>query len=149
MAKLNVSGRFIVTIGYGAGPVIWVEVCVSDQAGKSVQLTFPKDPNDGPVKLFVLLSALLGPGQFALKITDLVWQDNGFYAFLVQAPGDVGNLNHIGVTTLGILVSEGADNGQALACSCSPAAPAMWTAARTEATGELKEKLSKGSLSRK
>ncbi len=133
MARLDVSGSFIVTVGYGAGPVAWVVVCVSDENGKPYPLSIPTDPNNGPVQIFIALSAILGPTKIDLRITDTAPQGVGYYWFAVEPPADVGgNLAGMGVSSLGIIVNDGSSHGQGLGCACAPATVATWYATRMQ-----------------
>jgi hypothetical protein len=138
MAELDVSGSFLITIGRGNGPETWVAVSVSSEDGKPASLKFPKRSGGlQPVEIFVALSAMFGAFPIPLRIVEVQAQPAGFYALRLEAPADLGaRLDATRPSTLGIIVDDGIDRGQALACSCGGAEVTSWLAGRTQAPGQ-------------
>ena len=126
MAKLDVSGTFLITIGHGEGPDTWIALSVSSDDGNPKSLDFqdpdPQDPfADQPVDVFVALSAMFGAFRIGLRIVEVQEQEPGFYALRVVGPSDLSHIEQTRPSTLGIVVDDGTDRGQALACSCGAA----------------------------
>lgn len=147
MAELDVSGSFLITIGRGAGPETWVVISVSSEDGKPKLLNFPKKP-DGqqPASVFVVLSAMWGAHEIPLRIVEVRQQEPGFYGLRVEPSSNdaaVDRLEAIRPSTLGIVIDDGTDRGQALACSCGAAEVTAWFADRTR-THRRKGKRSSG-----
>jgi len=137
MAKLDVSGTFLITIGGGAGPDTWVVLSVSDGDGNPKLLDFQEPPAEQPVDVFVALSAMFGAFQISLRIVEVQQQELGFFALRVEAPHDLGvRVEQTRPSTLGIVVNDGTDRGQALACSCGAADVTSWFGERTQTPRE-------------
>jgi len=133
MAELDVSGSFLITVGRGQGPETWVVVSVNNQDGTPVDLKFPKHLQEGPVHVFVALSAMLGPSEIPLYIVEVQPMESGFCGLRVQAPSDLGvKLEDVKPSSLGIVVTVKKDRGQALACDCGAAQISNWHAATTQ-----------------
>jgi hypothetical protein len=137
MAELDVSGSFLITIGRGNGPETWLALSANSEAGKPVVLKFPKElGGDGPVEVFVALSAMFGAFPVPLHVVEVETQPLGFYGLRVVAPGDLGaKLEAMRPSTLGVIVTTKTDRGQGLACSCGGAEVTSWFAARTQKPG--------------
>lgn len=123
MAKLDVSGSFLITIGRGNGPENWVVLSVNDQTGA------PVNPHESQIEVFVVLSAMFGAFQIPLHIAE--FQDSpmppGFINFRVTVPGDLGqSLHAIRASTLGVTVTTKTDRGQAMICPCGVAQVESW-----------------------
>lgn len=132
MAALDVSGTFFITIGRGDGPETWVVVSVNNEDGTPKLLNFPKDSR-GPAYIFVALSAMFGAFAIPLGIVEVQPQEAGFYGLRVEAPGDVGvRLEKMRPSSLGVVIADGMDRGQTLACSCGGAEVTSWFANRTQ-----------------
>jgi hypothetical protein len=124
VAKLDVSGSFLITVGGGAGPDTWIALSVSSDDGNPKSLDFqdPQSPlSDQPVDVFVTLSAMFGAFRITLRIVEVQEQEPGFYALRVEGPSDLSHIELTRPSTLGIVVDDGTDRGQALACSCGAA----------------------------
>ncbi len=134
MAELGVSGSFLITIGHGAGPETWVVVSVGSDDGNPKFLDFPAgDPDQGPADVFVVLSAMSGAMEIPLRIVDLQPMQLGFYGLRVEAPDDLEvRLEDTRPSTLGIVIDDGTDRAQALACSCGAADVTPWFGERTQ-----------------
>jgi hypothetical protein len=133
MAELDVCGSFLITIGRGAGPETWVVISVASEDGKPVSLTFPKDPEEGPVDIFIALSAMFGAFDIPLRIVEVQPEPAGFYGLRVEGPSDLGvRLEATRPSALGIVVDNGKNRGQALACSCGGAEVTAWFGDRTQ-----------------
>ena len=127
MAELDVDGAFLITIGGGQGPETNVVVSVSAEDGRPEMLTIPKNPDEGPVSIFIALCAMFGAFDIPLRITAFQPMPLGFYGFRVEAPPDLGvRIEDTVPATLGIVVDTGQDRGQALACSCGGAHVTSW-----------------------
>src|SRR5215218_5277487 len=85
MAEVDVVGSFLITIGHGAGPEMWVAVSAS-RDGSAFDL--PSDPDDRSIELSVKLSAMFGL-SIPLRIADANPQGLGFAAYRVMAPNDL------------------------------------------------------------
>jgi hypothetical protein len=142
MAKLDVSGNFLITVGQGLlGPETWVVLSVSDQAGNPKFLNLldlAEDPWRQPVQISLLLSAMFVPTHIPLSIVEIKGlHDPGWYGFRVEAPSDLGaRLEQTRPSVLGILVDDGTDRGRAFACSCGGAQVTPWYGERTETPRE-------------
>lgn len=127
MAELDVSGSFLITIGRGQGPETWVVVAANYENGKPVAFKFPKHLLEGPVRIFVALSAMFGAFEIPLIIKEIQAMEDGFCGVRVQAPDDLGvKLDSIRPSSLGVVVTVGKDRGQALACDCGGAKVTSW-----------------------
>jgi hypothetical protein len=127
MAELDVSGSFLITIGRGNGPETWVVVSANHENGKPVAFKFPKDLLEGPVHIFVALSAMFGADEIPLWIREVQPMEPGFCGLRVVAPDDLGvKLQDLRPSSLGIVVTVGKDRGQALACDCGGATVTSW-----------------------
>jgi hypothetical protein len=127
MAELDVSGSFLITIGRGDGPETWVVVSANDEHGKPVVFNFPKNPQNGPVHVFVALSAMFGAYEIPLYIKEAQPMEEGFCGIRVETPSDFGvTLDKIAPSSLGIVVTVKKDRGQALACDCGGAKVTSW-----------------------
>ncbi len=130
MAELDVDGAFLITIGHGAGPEMWVSVAASREGAG---FNLPSDPNDDGIDISVTLSAMFGPLHIPLRIVEVRPQGLGFAAYRVQGPSDLGvGLHSIRPATLGITVDDGTDRGQSLACSCAGADVTSWFGERVQ-----------------
>ena len=139
MAKLDVSGSFLITIGHGAGPETWVVISVSSDDGNPKSLDFqdPQSPfADQPVDVFVVLSAMFGAFRITLRIVEVQEREPGIYALRVEGPSDLSEIEQTRPSTLGIVVDDGTDRGQALACSCGAADVTTWVGERTQTPPE-------------
>jgi hypothetical protein len=140
LAELDVSGSFIITIGTGKGPETWVMVSVMHENGKPTVLNLaPEDSTQGPVSIYVALSAAFGAAVLPLYIREVqtIYTQPGFYGLRVEGPADFGQIENNGVTTLAIVVDTGKDRGQTLACACGKAEVTKWCADRMkQPTGE-------------
>ena len=134
MAELDVSGSFLITIGRGNGPETWLSLSVNSEDGQPVAIDFPKTlGGDGPVEVFVTLSAMFGPFPIPLHVVEVQSQPLGFYGLRVVAPGDLGaKLEAMRPATLGVVVTPKTDRGQGLACACGGARVTSWLAGRTQ-----------------
>src|ERR1041385_1631845 len=127
MAELDVSGSFLITIGRGDGPETWVVVSANQEDGTPVSFSFPKNPQRGPVHIFVALSAMFGAYEIPLTIVETQSMEPGFCGLRVRAPTDLGaTLKDIRPSSLGIVVTVEMDRGQALACDCGGAEVTSW-----------------------
>ncbi len=138
VAKLGVSGSFLITIGHGAGPETEVVLSVSDQDGNPKLLDFREPPSDEqPVRVFVALSAMFGAYEISLRIVEVRTLETGFYGLRVEAPkSEVGRLENMRPSALGIVVDDGTDRGQALVCACGGADVTSWFGERTQTPPE-------------
>jgi hypothetical protein len=124
MAEVNVVGSFLITIGHGAGPEMWVAVSASRQGSA---LDLPSDPDDRSIELSVKLSAMFGPLSIPLRIAEVYPQGLGFAAYRVMAPNDLGvTIDRTRPATVGIVVDDATDRGQTLACACIGADVTSW-----------------------
>ncbi|CAA9418840.1 hypothetical protein AVDCRST_MAG82-1290 [uncultured Rubrobacteraceae bacterium] len=90
-----------------------------------------------PVDVFVALSAMFGAFPIPLRIVEVQQQEVSFYALRVEAPRDLGiRIEQTRPSTLGIIVDDGPDRGQALACSCGAADVAPWVGEHTQTPRE-------------
>jgi hypothetical protein len=120
MAALRVSSSFLITRGTGAGPQTWVVVSATREDGTSFQ--FPLTIEKMPVKVFIALSPTFAASAIQLKIVEVKPQEPGFCGLRVDPkPSDVLSIDQMKPSALGIVVDDGTDRGQALACSCHPA----------------------------
>jgi hypothetical protein len=120
VAKLEVSGSFFIAPGETPVPETWVAISVLSADGNPKDLDFPA--GNPPVEVFLVFSALFGADEMSLRILDDDRQRPGFYVLRVETFADLGQrLDQIGPVTLGIIVDDGTDRGQALACSCGVA----------------------------
>jgi hypothetical protein len=128
MAELDVSGAFIITIGHGSGPEVEVAISANYEDGKPYD--FPRELEKMPVSIFVALSPMWGGWFLPLKIVKVIDQAHsvpGFCAVRVENEwSDIPPLDQVKPATLGIVVDDGADRGQCLACSCGPAEVSTW-----------------------
>ena len=138
MANLDVSGNFLITIGHGEGPETNVVLSVSDEDGKPKFLDFPDPPDSRqPAHVSVVLSAMFGAFQISLRIVEVMPMETGYYGLRVEAPSDLGvRLEQTRPSVLGIVVGDGTDRGQALACSCGGADVTPWFGERTQTSRE-------------
>ena len=122
MTKLDVAAHFLITIGQGSGSQTELVVAINRQDGSPVDLNLPKNLNKGPVEVFVSLSTTWG-AFFTLPLTVVATaqQRPGFYGLRVEGPPDLGPLEKLGISVLGVVVDTGKERGQALACCCKPA----------------------------
>ncbi len=135
MAHLDVSGNFLITIGHGAGPEMLVVLSVCQEDGDPKRLDFGEPPDaQHPVDVFVALSAMFGELEIPLKIVKVQsGPQKGFYVLRVEGPGDLGvRLEQTRPSVLGIVVDDGTDRGQALACSCGGATVTSWFGERVQ-----------------
>ena len=133
MAELDVSGSFLITIGRGDGPETWVVVSANDEDGNPVFFKFPKNPQNGPVRVFVALSAMFGAYEIPLYIKEMQPMEDGFCGLRVEAPSDLGvTLDKLRPSSLGIVVTVKKDRGQALACDCGGAKVTSWFPDKTQ-----------------
>ena len=122
MKKLDVSAHFLITIGHGSGPETELVVATNREDGSPVDLAFPKNPNDGPVEVFISLSTTWGAFlTIALTVVAVAKQRPGFCGLRVTGPADLPPLENLGISVLGVIVDTGKERGQALACCCKPA----------------------------
>jgi hypothetical protein len=134
MPELDVSGAFLITIGHGAGPETEVAISANYEDGKPYE--FPKSlkPEEMPVRIFIALSPMWGAWFIPLKIVaviDQVHDEPGFCGVRVDHEwGEMPSLDDMKPATLGIVVDDGRDRGQGLACSCRLAEVATWWADR-------------------
>src|SRR5262249_54161199 len=120
--KLDVSAHFLITIGHGSGPETELVVATNREDGSPVDLAFPKNPNDGPVEVFISLSTTWGAFlTIALTVVAVAKQRPGFCGLRVTGPADLPPLENLGISVLGVIVDTGKERGQALACCCKPA----------------------------
>jgi len=127
MAELDVSGSFLITIGRGDGPETWVIVSTNDENGKPMLFKFPKHLEEGPVRIFVALSAMFGAYEIPLTIKEWQPMEAGFCGLRVAAPSDLGvKLHQLRPSSLGIVITAGKNRGQALACDCGGADVTSW-----------------------
>lgn len=136
MAELDVSGTFLITIGRGAGPETWLVLSVNNEDGTPKLLNFSQNSDDQqPAHVFIALSAMFGALEIPLRIAEVQPQEPGFYGLRVEIndPRELGNaqLEATRPSTLGVVVADGTDRGQALACSCGGAEVTSWFADRT------------------
>ena len=133
MAELDVSGSFLITIGRGSGPETWLSISVSDEDGQPGTIHFPKKlGGDGPVQVFVALSAMFGAYPVPLDVVEVESQPAGFYGLRVVAIGGLGvKLEDMRPSTLGVTVTTKQGRGQALACSYGGAEVTPWFGDRT------------------
>ena len=135
MAELDVSGSFLITIGRGAGPETWVVISVSSEDGmpKLLDFNYPGQPDsEHPAQVFVALSAMFSTFAIPLRIVEFQPMPLGFYGLRVEAPSDLGvRLEATRPSALGVVIDDGTDHGQALACSCGGAEVTSWFADRT------------------
>ncbi len=138
MANLDVSGNFLITIGHGEGPETNVVLSVSEEDGNPKLLDFPDPPDSRqPAHVFVVLSAMFGAFQISLRIVEVMPMEAGYYGLRVEAPSDLGvRLEQTRPSVLGIVVDDGTDRGQALACSCGGAEVTPWFGERTQTARE-------------
>nr|AUN37603.1 hypothetical protein [uncultured bacterium] len=124
MAKLDVSGSFLITIGRGNGPETWVVLSVNDQDGA------PVNPHESQIEVFVAMSAMFGSFAISLHISDFQNPSSpmGFCNFRVTLPSGLGSttLHSAGISTLGVVVTTKTDRGQALICDCGKAEISSW-----------------------
>jgi hypothetical protein len=59
----------------------------------------------------------------------------GYYGLRVETPHDLP-VEKLVPSTLGIIINDGTDRGQALACSCGGAEVTPWFGERTQTPGE-------------
>ncbi len=126
MAKLDLAASFLMR---GSTPnandaETLVELSVNDPNGGPVFLKFPPDPADPrrPVRIWVALSLTLGCTPVELVIEKICDQSHPtFYGLIVRPENQDVRLQDLGPCVLGIIVEQGADRGQTLACSCTPA----------------------------
>jgi hypothetical protein len=124
MGHLEISGSFIITIGHGAGPETLVEVCASHDDGTPYDLLSAKGDQ---VRFFVALSAMFGSYRIDLDVVDVDHQDAGYAAYQVKVPNDLGvTLDKIRPSTIAIIISDGTDRGQNIACGCAGAEVSSW-----------------------
>ncbi len=134
MAELDVSGAFLMTIGRGSGPETWLTISVNSEDGQPALINFPKKlGGDGPVQVFVALSAMFGAFAVPLHVVEVESQAPGFYGLRVVPPGDLGvKLEDMRPATLGVTVTTKQDRGQALACDCGGGQVTSWIPGRTQ-----------------
>jgi hypothetical protein len=138
MAELDVSGTFLITSGRGAGPETWVIISVNNEDGTPKLLNFRDNPGyHRPAYVFIALSAMFGVYEIPLDIAEIrPLLALGFYGLRVEINPSYGlgdtRLESTRPSTLGIVIDDGADRGQALACSCGGAEVTSWFADRTQ-----------------
>ena len=133
MAELDVSGSFLITIGRGDGPETWVVVSANDEDGNPILFRFPKNPQNGPVHVFVALSAMFGAYEIPLYIVETQSMEDGYCGLRVETPSDLGvTLDKLRPSSLGIVVTVKKDRGQALACDCGGAKVTSWFPDKTQ-----------------
>jgi hypothetical protein len=131
MAKLDISGSFLITIGRGDGPETWVVLSITDDTGA------PVNPHESQIEMFVALSAMFGAFQISVHIAD--FQSTGFppgyCSFRIAIPGDLGqSLHSIRASTLGVTVTTKTHRGQAMICDCGVAEVSTWLPDRVRET---------------
>jgi hypothetical protein len=122
VAKLDVSGSFLIWATTGVPPETWVVISVLKEDGTPKILNFQDLPAaNQPVVVFVSLSAFFSAHVQPLRIVEVHEQNPGFYALRVEYRDRVLPLEGIRPTTLGVIVQDEAERGQALVCSCDVA----------------------------
>jgi hypothetical protein len=134
VAYLDVSGNFLITIGHGDGPEMVVVLSVCQEDGNPKDLHFGEPPHvQSPVDVFVVLSAKFGETALPLRVVRVTPMGPGYYGLRVGAPSDLGvRLEQTRPSVLGIVVDDGTDRGQALACSCGGADVTSWVGERVQ-----------------
>ena len=122
MANLVVSGDFLIRTNPGLET--WVVISVSEEDGspKPIEFHEPIREHNQPVHFFVSLSVTFALNEIPLRIVEVRPQEPGFYGLRVEAHDpETGTIESIRPAALGIIVDDGMDRGQALACSCGTA----------------------------
>jgi hypothetical protein len=124
MAHLELSGSFLITIGHGAGPETLLELAANRDDGSPFDLaSLDRDA----VRFFVALSAMFGSFRIDLNIVNVTHQAPGFAAYELKVPSDLGaTLDGIHPGTIAVVVDDGTDRGQTLACGCAGATVSTW-----------------------
>src|SRR5262245_51517957 len=118
---LNVDGKFLITRGMTttSGPSTWVLVSACSKDGQAFAL--PEDLPQDTVQVFVALSATFGASYWPLEIVEVRRVESGFVGYRVESAGGGVAVDTLGPSALGIVVYDGTNRGQTLACSCGGA----------------------------
>lgn len=121
MAGLNLDGTFVFTIGFGKGPELIAALSAAHDDGSPVDLEagLSEEP-----RFFVVLSLGMGSTRLDLNVVSTKHLEAGFADYVLALNwAEVGGVQGIRITTIGVVVQTATDRGQTVMCGCTPTLP--------------------------